>query len=137
MSNINDYNFSAKDLIFYKEGGKIMSGGFSIESSMLNKGESPIYTDNSDITKNYVGGKKASSVFENMAIPAGLLYHTTNKKNKKSKELDEMRDDTQVLTEDIHDLLIKMVESNNSKSNHERKTRKDRKEKKNISKKYK
>ena len=58
------------DFIFYKENGKIMSGGYTVNSILLNSGISPMQTNN---IGNQTGGK-VSSVFENLAVPAGLFY---------------------------------------------------------------
>ena len=145
------HQLSANDMIFYKEKDgdkeKIMSGGFSIESLLLNNGDSLMYTANGSETTNITGGS-VSSIFKNLAVPAGLLYQTNKEKKRKLFEYNE--DDQElaggfnnnsVLSEDIHSQLMKMVEVNDSgKTVRERKTRKHRvstpakeKEKKNSS----
>ena len=137
---------SPVDMVFYKEDGKIMSGGFSIESLLLNKGESPMYTANNP--DNLTGGSSVGGMFNNLAVPSGLLYQKTKENKRKYFEYTEdgqqelvggFKDRT-VLPEDIHSLLMKMIEVNESgKTSHQRKTRKHRvskekyKEKKNIS----
>ena len=140
------YQLSANDMIFYKEDDKIMSGGFSIESLLLHKGESPMYTANGSENTNITGGS-LSSIFKNLAVPAGLLYQTNKEKKRQLFEYNEDVQELQggfnnnsVLSEDIHSQLMKMIEVNDSgKTTCERKTRKHRiskyKEKKNISKK--
>jgi hypothetical protein len=97
-------HISANDLIFYKEGGNIMSGGFSVESILLNKGEAPMYTANSlsslegggeeeqqgggkhkqKQNQKQIEGKQVSSVFKNLAVPTGLLYQSSKESNKRS-----------------------------------------------------
>jgi hypothetical protein len=147
------HQLSANDMIFYKEDDKIMSGGFSIESLLLNKGESPMYTANgSENTNTNIIGGSVSSIFKNLAVPAGLLYQTNKEKkrqlfeyNEDGQELEGGFNNNSVLSEDIHSQLMKMVEVNDSgKTIRERKTRKHRvytpakekeKEKKNNSKK--
>jgi hypothetical protein len=146
-------HLSPADMVFYKEvdeitkEGKIMSGGFSIESLLWNKGESPMYTANSPA--NLTGGNSVSGIFKNLAVPAGLLYQKNYEKKRKLFEYTEGHQelvggfkDSTVFPEDIHSLLMKMVEVNESgKTSHERKTRKHRvskeknKEKKNLSRK--
>lgn len=140
------HQLSANDMIFYKEGDKIMSGGFSIESLLLHKGQSPMYTANGSENTNITGGS-VSSIFKNLAVPAGLLYQTNKEKkrqlfeyNEDGQELEGGFNNNSVLSEDIHSQLMKMVEVNDSgKTVRERKSRKHRvtkyKEKKNNSKK--
>ena len=134
------HQLSANDMIFYNEEGKIMSGGFSIESLLLRKGESPMYTTNS--SENKTGGS-VSSIFKNLAIPAGLLYQSNKEKTRKmfeyNEDIQELHggfNDNSVLSEDIHSQLMKMIEVNDSgKTGSERKTRKHRisRDKKNSS----
>jgi len=139
-------HLSPNDMVFYKEVDentneqKIMSGGFSIESLLLNRGESPMYTSN---TSTISTGGSVSSIFKNLAVPAGLLYQKNASKKRNlfqySEDVQEFEGgfkDNAVLSEDIHSQLIKMIEVNDSgKTNNERKTRKHRisREKKNSS----
>jgi len=136
---------SPVDMVFYKEGEKIMSGGFSIESLMWKNGESPMYTANNP--NNLTGGNSVSGIFKNLAVPSGLLYQKPVEKKRQLFEYTEGQQElvggfkeSLVLPESIHSLLMKMVEVNDSgKTSNERKTRKNRvskekyKEKKNIS----
>ena len=140
------YQLSTNDMIFYKEKDgdkeKIMSGGFSVESLLLHKGESPMYTANGSENINITGGS-VSGIFKNLAVPAGLLYQANKEKkrqlfayNEDGQELVGGFNNNSVLSEDIHSQLMKMVEVNDSgKTVRERKTRKHRvsKEKKNNS----
>jgi hypothetical protein len=107
-----------EDLIFYKnEGGAIMSGGYNVESHMLQNGISPMKTLNLD----QHGGKdnKVSSSFENMAVPAGLYYIT--QPNHKKKEQMNYKKEHVALSDDIFDKLYEMIEYDDKKK---RKTRK-------------
>ena len=131
---------SANDMIFYKEGDNIMSGGFSIDSILLHKGLSPMQTKNGGSTLS--GGDSVSSIFKNLAVPAGLLYQPTNEKKNKLFKYDEYEyeggfnpaNDT-VLPENIHSLLMNIIEvDNNKKSKRERNTRKHKKGKKSVTK---
>ena len=142
-------HLSPADMVFYKEidektnEERIMSGGFSIESLLLNNGESPMYTANSP--SNLSGGNTVSGIFKNLAVPAGLLYKKNYEKKRKLFEYNEHGEELAggfknsiVFPEDINSMLMKMVQVNESgKTSHERKSRKHRvsKEKKNISKK--
>ena len=106
------------DLIFYKNSnGNIMSGGYNVESHMLQKGISPMQT----LNLNQYGGKdeKVSSSFENIAVPAGLYYIT--QPNHKNKEQMNYKKEHVALPDDIFDKLYTMIEYDNKKK---RKTRK-------------
>jgi len=64
MSDVLNFN----DFVFAKTAGKITSGGFGINSILMNSNKSPMTTMNSNIT----GGSKFSDIFNNLAIPVGL-----------------------------------------------------------------
>ena len=106
------------DLIFYKNAdGNIMSGGYNVESHMLQNGISPMKT----LNLSQYGGKddKVSSSFENMAVPAGLYYIT--QPNHKKKEQMNYKKEHVALSDDIFDKLYAMIEYDDKKK---RKTRK-------------
>lgn len=110
--------FLLNDLIFYKNaGGNIMSGGYNVESFMLQKGISPMQTLNAA----QYGGKdeKVSSNFENMAVPAGLYYIT--QPNHKNKEQLHYKKEHTAISDDIFDKLYAMIEYDDKKK---RKTKK-------------
>jgi hypothetical protein len=106
------------DLIFYKNTeGNIMSGGYNVESHMLQKGISPMQT----LNVSQHGGKddKVSNNFENMAVPAGLYYIT--QPTHKNKEQMNYKKEHVALPDDIFDKLYTMIEYDDKKK---RKTRK-------------
>jgi hypothetical protein len=111
------------DLIFYKNSdGDIMSGGYNVESHMLQNGISPMKT----LNLFQQGGKddKISSNFENMAVPAGLYYITQqnpNSKNKKYKQQMNYSKEHKELPDTIFDSLYQMIEYDDKKK---RKTKK-------------
>ena len=97
-----------------------MSGGYNVESHMLQKGISPMQTFN--LSQN--GGKddKVSSSFENLAIPAGLYYITQPKsKNNKYKNQKTYNKEHTPLSDDIFDKLFEMIEYDDKRK---RKTKK-------------
>ena len=121
-------NFGHNDLLFYREqqGGNdiIMSGGYSVDSYLLKEGLSPIQTLNSLEGKSQMegGSKQVSSIFENLAVPAGLFY--INQKptqdayiNSKQKCMDH-----KMLPDNIFDEFIKMIEIDKHRKR-QRKTR--------------
>jgi hypothetical protein len=62
--------FNENDLVIYKNNKKVMSGGYEVNSLLLNDNLSAIHNENNGTQ---VGGEKVSNLFSNMAIPAGLL----------------------------------------------------------------
>lgn len=113
--------FLNDDLVFFKNSaGAIMSGGYNVESHMLQKGISPMQTFN--LSQN--GGKddKVSSGFQNLAIPAGL-YYITQPISKKYKYTDQKNYNKEhvPLSDDIFDKLFEMIEYDDKKK---RKTKK-------------
>jgi hypothetical protein len=118
--------FLTNDLIFYKNGdGKIMSGGYSVESRMLEEGISPMRTLNleQDGGREKKGKKegKVSNGFENLAVPAGLYYITQPQSKTKYKEQNSYNKEHSPLSDDIFDKLYEMIEYNDKKK---RKTKK-------------
>lgn len=125
-------HFSGHDLVFYQEDGKIMSGGYLIDSILLKQGISPM------TTLNQSGGintnNKVSNIFENLAVPAGLMYTykkgssiddnsqkgglNQNKNTNKNTNID--------LSDEIHDELFKHIEVNLNKRNTNKKTKKQK-----------
>ena len=129
-------HFSGEDLVFYQEDDKIMSGGYLIDSILLKQGVSPM------TTLNYSGGSdsssnKVSNIFENLAVPAGLLY--TYKKggsinqyvNTSPFKKPNHKEDI-VLSDDIHDELYKQIEMNLNKNNSDKNAKSKAKTKRNI-----
>uniref|UniRef100_A0A6C0IRA1 Uncharacterized protein n=1 Tax=viral metagenome TaxID=1070528 RepID=A0A6C0IRA1_9ZZZZ len=119
-----------------ENGNKIfIGGGYKIESYFLKAGQPIMTTFNDDqeedLEKNTFssiqdGGKKVTSPFENLAVPAGIFY--VNQKIAKSDYAMETHynDNHGMISEDIHDKLLALVQpSHNAKrNNHNKKTRK-------------
>ena len=119
-------HFSANDLVFYKEDDRIMSGGYLIDSILLKQGISPMTTYNQTGGLN---GDKVSNIFENLAVPAGLLY--TYKKGNGIYEEYQINKvfakENKVLPDEIHDELFKQIEIDLDKKKVIKKTRKQNK----------
>jgi hypothetical protein len=109
------------DLIFYKKDGLIMSGGYSVESHMLQNGISPMKTFN----KSQNGGKdddKVSHNFDNLVVPAGLYFITQKKNtNEPYKEQAHYIKEHKPIADDVFDKLFEMVQYNDKQR---RKTKK-------------
>lgn len=131
-------NISSDDLIFYKDGNKIYSGGFNVNSILLKKGHSPFISfnnkqkggspldndgeeenDNSNSNSNNV-----SDLFKNFVVPSGLLYypnkHTYDYEN--DSEIDNINntnynseDDSEYISDDLHERLLNLASKDNQK----------------------
>jgi len=121
-------NFGHNDLLFYREqqGGNdiIMSGGYSVDSYLLKEGLSPIQTLNSleGSTQMEGGGmQKVSSIFENLAVPAGLFFNNQKPVQDMYGGARKCMDHT-MLPDNIFDEFMRMIEIDKTKKQN-RKTR--------------
>ena len=119
------------DLLFYKEqrGGNdiIMSGGYSVDSYLLKNGLSPMQTNTRLESNSQLGGdkqgegKQVSSIFENLAVPAGLFFLNQKPSHdnygNKTKCMEH-----KMLPDHIFDDFMKMIEIDKHKKR-QRKTR--------------
>ena len=80
-------NLSGDDFVYYKENGKVMSGGFDINSILMKQGTSPLVSLNND-DEAQTGGSlnPVSNLFKSLAVPTGLLYLHEKKKGYKNLE---------------------------------------------------
>jgi hypothetical protein len=106
---------NANDLVIFKEGKNIMSGGYKINSLFLNNNISPMENNNCQTQH----GGNVSSIFSNLAVPAGLLLL---QQNTTKKSLTTLRTKGQVISEDLHDKLLNHTHKHN-KVHHNRKTK--------------
>lgn len=116
-----------------ENGNKIfVGGGYKIDSYFLKAGQ-PIMTtynnqdqqqDEDKETFLQDGGKKVTSPFENLAVPAGIFY--VNQKIPKMTDIKTHYNDNDkesMLSEDIHDKLLALVQPT-SHSKRNKKTKK-------------
>lgn len=108
--------FNENDLVVYKNDKKqIMSGGYEIKSLVLNQNISAVQSDADD---NFVGGS-VSSMFNNFAIPAGLL---TIREINKTTHYDTTYHD-EMYNDSLYDRLLQYVDPN-SRQLYNKRTRK-------------
>lgn len=106
------------DMIFNKIDGKIQTAGFSVNSILMQKGQPLLITKNSAIYKG--GAKNVSDLFKDLAVPAGIAQFNKIQIGGNIEESNFNND--KIISEDLHDKLLKMVEVSNI--NNSKKTRK-------------
>ena len=115
MDNQNTLN--VEDFVIYKENGQIMSGGYTVDSILINQNRSPIYSSN----KNQTGGDNVSStIFSDLAVPGGLLFTVNNNNYKKYDTIHNNSNDN-----NLFDNLLKLLQPKNKKQ-HNIKTKKNK-----------
>jgi len=101
------------DLIFYKQDGQIISGGYSLNSALLKNGISPMQTMNT-LEQTKTGGtnkvQKVSEMFTNFAVPAGLYLMNPTNNTKPDKPKGHYDTHHTMLSDDIYDKLFKLVQ---------------------------
>tara|TARA_B100000424_G_C22785520_1_gene422111 strand:- start:55 stop:438 length:384 start_codon:yes stop_codon:yes gene_type:complete len=94
-----------EDFVLYKENNQIKSGGYTVNSILLNKNSPAVTTYNQ---QNGGGAKKVSEIFSNLAVPAGLFYGSEKKSLNTLKPIIVNND--AVLPDTIHDQLLELLE---------------------------
>ena len=102
MSTVNE--ITPEDLVITREGKNVMSGGYKIDNLFLENNISPLSTDNSN---NQEGGN-ISSMFSNLAVPAGLLL-LQQKVNKHTFSNMYNKDNSQVVDSSLYDKLLSIA----------------------------
>lgn len=128
MQTVNE--ITPDDLVITKEGKNIMSGGYKIDNLFLQNNISPFKTDNSN---NQEGGN-ISSMFSNLAVPAGLLL-LQQKTNKKTFTNMYNKDSSEVIDSSLYDKLLGIASGKKEKKVKKERKRKTRTKKTSSSKK--
>ena len=118
---MNNINYIGANELVYNSNKKdgIYSGGFSVNSTMLKLGLSPIITYN---TQNGGNSNKVSDLFESLVIPNWALNYNNNIVGGEYKDSDEDDDyeenntenfeteeNDQVIDDDLHNKLLDLV----------------------------
>jgi hypothetical protein len=107
--------FNDKELIVSKNSdGEFLSSGFTVNSLLWKNALSPI----SSVGGGVSSGGKVSSLFDNLAVPAGLMYQKAGSQGRNKSWMDEINlalDENfspgeQILIDDLHaDLTSKAL----------------------------
>ena len=131
MNKNNDENndvFGPDELVVYKEGDKIMSGGYMVKSLLMKGGKSPITSyfkggtlesgihDNSDsdsdLEKKEKMETKGKDPFLNLAVPAGIMLivqQPNQSEYEKKSYANENYRNCDMLSDDIYDKLFEFA----------------------------
>jgi len=134
MNKNNDENnndvFGPDELVVYKEGDKIMSGGYMVKSLLMKGGKSPITSyfkggtlesgihDNSDsdsdsdLEKEEKMETKGKDPFLNLAVPAGIMLivqQPNQSEYEKKSYANEKYRNCDMLSDDIYDKLFEFA----------------------------
>jgi hypothetical protein len=127
MSNYSNA-LNSNDLVFYKEGENVMSGGYKLNSIFLQNGVSPMQTNNtkkrqkgleseqdSDSSNSLSLDKEVSSLFNDLVIPVGLFLNNSKLFPENKVPFKKYEEHT-MISDDIFDKLFKMVEYDSRKN---------------------
>ena len=101
----------AENFIYHKQGGQVMSAGYSINNKLLEGGIPALVQ-----YKNQNGGG-----IESLAVPAGLFL-LQQSISSKTNALDIIKKEPEVISEGLYDKLLKLIEPKQRKRQ-KRKTR--------------
>jgi len=97
----------------------IIGGGYKIESFFLQNEYPTMTTINSSDQE----GGKVSSIFENLAVPAGLFYNNSYKQQKEdSDDSKKYYKHHEMLPDDLFDKLFGLIEYNKKRQRQTRKS---------------
>jgi hypothetical protein len=92
------------DMIYNMNDGKIMAGGYSVNSILLNGQQPAMYPQEGGkgIRKN----DKVSDRFKHLAVPAGLLYINESVSNKNDAIMNDAIVNDAIVNDDLYEKLL-------------------------------
>lgn len=108
--------FNKNDFVYFKNGDEIESSGYKINTALMSQDVPVMKTIN---TNNQTGGS-VSSIFNKLAVPAGLLL-LQQKSIKHYSDSQGHGSDNKIIGDDLFDKLLKMAGPSKNKKNTKRK----------------
>jgi hypothetical protein len=99
--NTNNGEMTGGEFVFFKSGGTIQSGGYSVNSLFLNQGISPITT----INQEHNSSSSISDMFKDLAVPSWVLSSAPAQNGGS----DVTVIDGGAMDDDLHDKLLKLA----------------------------
>ena len=103
-------SLSEQEMIYNKDGDKIMAGGYSVNSLLLNEGMPAMYSGGKKTTYSH---DKVSDRFKHLAVPAGLFYINDLMINKNTKPNYKNDSDSEVVNDELYEKLLKLAHEDN------------------------
>ena len=124
--NSNTGGMNVSDFVFFKSGGSIQSGGYSVNSLFLDQGISPFATLNQG-AGDQSSSSSISDIFKDLAVPSWVLSSTPNQLGGGSDIYGEDITNVNIIDggavdDDLHDKLLNLASG--EKSVKRKKTRK-------------
>jgi hypothetical protein len=109
MTDNSNSGFSGEDMVLNKnKDGVIQSGGYKINSILMSRDMMPMKTMNDKKSKANTKSELVSQLLSDFAVPAGLLYLTSNASSTTSNYQTDTRDE--VIDDSLYDKLMKLAE---------------------------
>ena len=91
------------DMVYNINDGKIMAGGYSVNSILLNDQRPAMYQKEGGKSKN----EKVSDRFKNLAVPAGLLY--INESVSENAKINDAKINDAIINDDLYEKLLDLA----------------------------
>ena len=118
--------FNNNELIMYQEDGKIMSGGYTVNSILMNSGKSPLNTyhyggsksleskynidDDTNKTHNeFKEDQNTDNIFKDLAVPIGIFYINNDYVRNEYDKMDSNYSKCDMLSDEIYDKLFELA----------------------------
>ena len=96
-------------MIYNMNDGKIMAGGYSVNSILLNDQQPAMYQKEGGKSKH----EKVSDRFKNLAVPAGLLY--INESVSENTIINDAKINDAIINDDLYEKLLDLAGPQKSK----------------------
>jgi hypothetical protein len=119
--------FNNNELIMYQQDGKIMSGGYTVNSILMNSGKSPLNTyhyggskslegkfniDDNDTNKTdneFKTDQNTNNMFKDLAVPIGIFYINNDYVRNEYDKMDSNYSKCDMLSDEIYDKLFELA----------------------------
>ena len=109
--------FTDNELVLYKQNGKTYSGGFTVNSLMMQHGISPIISGGGGGGGG--GSTKTDETFHNLAIPAGLYYFDGGLEQKGGAKNATYVNEEEYLSDELYSRLMELAGNVQGSTNEE------------------
>ena len=130
--------FGTNELIMYQQDGKIMSGGYTVNSILMNTGKSLLNTyhyggskslenkyeleetqtnkENSEFKEAINKNENTDNIFQNLAVPIGIFYVNNDYIRNEYDKMHNIYAKCDMLSDEIYDKLFELASFKQPKS---------------------